>query len=92
MEWVCLRFPKILSLGKKWVNFISKYRIKGGNDSFIINNKTLICEFHFKIEEIKISLMSRKKQLVEGLTGSYHPLVYIKIKKLYPGQQRLKPP
>ena len=41
---------------KSWCQEIHKFRRKGGKDAFDITKNTKVCEFHFKPEEIKISI------------------------------------
>ena len=51
---------------KAWCNEIYKYRRKWGIDNFHITKYTKICEFHFKPEEIKVSLGRGIKTLKTG--------------------------
>ena len=60
------KFPKDTKLRKSWVRVLSQHRRKGGNDMFSINDKTVICEFHFEITEIRVSLGMGRKTLVHG--------------------------
>ena len=65
------KFPKDSQMRRKWINVISQYRRKVRNDNFNVNNKTVVCEFHFKINEIKVSLrMGRRKTLIAGVVSS----------------------
>ena len=59
---------------KAWCKEISKYRRKGGCDNFEITRNTKVCEFHFKPEEIKVSLGRGIKTLK---TGHEIPSVFI---------------
>ncbi len=60
------RFPKDDELRKKWMNTIKQFRRSGGADSFKVTSSTVICEFHFKISEIKVSSGYGKKSLLPG--------------------------
>jgi len=80
------RFPKSPSKKKNWVAVVSKYRRKGGADVF--NKKTaLVCEFHFKHDEIKVSLGKGIKKLKRPGTV---PSVF-EVRKTEPSKKR-KPP
>ena len=45
---------------------MKQFRRSGGADSFKVNSSTVICEFHFKISDIKVSSGYGKKTLVTG--------------------------
>ena len=45
---------------KKWLQGISRYGIKGGADKFHVDN-SLVCDFHFNLSDINISLGKSKK-------------------------------
>ena len=45
---------------KKWLQGISRYRIKGGADKFYVDN-SLVCDFHFNLSDIDISLGKSRK-------------------------------
>ena len=47
-----------------WIKIISSFRRKGDSDSFNVNEATKVCEFHFKITDIKISFGNHIKSLV----------------------------
>lgn len=51
---------------KSWCKEIYKYRRKGAGDNFNITRHTKVCEFHFKPEEIKVSLGRGIKTLKTG--------------------------
>ena len=51
---------------KSWCQEIHKFRRKGGKDAFKITKNTKVCEFHFKPEEIKISIGRGIKSLKTG--------------------------
>ena len=51
---------------KSWCQQIHKFRRKGGKDPFKITKNTKVCEFHFKPEEIKISIGREIKSLKTG--------------------------
>lgn len=59
-------FPKDKALHKKWLNIVSQFRRKGGKDSFSVKRTTKICEFHFEIDNIKISIGHNIKTLKTG--------------------------
>ena len=64
------RFPKDKELNRKWINIVKQFRRSGGADSFKVNSSTVICEFHFKISDIKVSSGYGKKKLVTGAIPS----------------------
>ena len=45
---------------KKWLQGISRYGIKGAADKFYVDN-SLVCDFHFNLSDINISLGKSKK-------------------------------
>ena len=47
-------FPSDGKLKKQWIDIVSRYRRRGGNDSFTVTKNTKICEFHFRIDCIKV--------------------------------------
>lgn len=51
---------------KAWCKEIQKFRRSGGQDFFKINKNTKVCEFHFKDEDIKVSLGRGIKTLKIG--------------------------
>ena len=56
---------------RSWVNVISNYWRKGGDDNFSVTKKsTVICEYHFKESEVRISIGSGRKTLVTGAIPS----------------------
>ena len=57
-------------LYKTWASIIKNYRRCGGKDTFQIKKSTVICEFHFKREEIKGSAGIGRKTLVKGTVPS----------------------
>lgn len=59
-------FPSDPQLRKKWSKIVSQFRRKGGKDGFSIKKTTKICEFHFAIEDIKISMGQNRKSLKTG--------------------------
>ena len=63
-------FPSDQNVRKEWIKIISRYRRKGGKDSFTIKKSTKVCEFHFPINCIKVSLGYGKKSLVKGSVPS----------------------
>ena len=72
---------------KVWYKEIQKYRRKGGDDGFKINKYTKVCEFHFKEEEIKISIGCGIKTLK---TGNEVPSIY-KFKQTTSEKKRKSP-
>ena len=60
------KFPKDEQLRKKWLKVIGQFRRKGGADSFRVIDSTAVCEFHFKSDEIRVSLGIGRKTLVPG--------------------------
>ena len=63
-------FPKNPELRRKWKSSIGRYRWKGGADSFQIKDTTVVCEFHFRPEEIKVSLGIGRKTLTKDAVPS----------------------
>lgn len=54
-----------------WIRVIRNYRRKGGKDNFDPSNKNVhICEFHFKSEDIKVSLGIGRKTIKTGVIQS----------------------
>ena len=67
------KFPdekKYPVLRKKWISTIKQFRRKGSNDSFQIKSTTKVCEFHFKPEEIKVSMGIGRKSILPGAIPS----------------------
>ena len=65
-------FFKFLSdrdTNRKWRN-VKQFRRCGAGDPFKINSKTVVCEFHFNDDEIKVSLGVGRKTLVRGTVPS----------------------
>ena len=60
------RFPKEKNLRTRWMNTVKRFRRSGGADSFKVTSLTVICEFHFKKSEIKVSSGYGKKTLISG--------------------------
>ena len=50
----------------KWINMIKQFRRSGGADTLKVTSSTVVCEFHFKTSEIKVSSGYGKKSLVPG--------------------------
>ena len=50
------KFPKDKAKKQKWVRAVNSVRRKGVGDNFEITDFTRICEFHFKKEDISVSL------------------------------------
>ena len=48
------KFPKDPSRQRTWKRIINQYRRKGSGDTFNIKSRTVVCEFHFKADEIKV--------------------------------------
>ena len=81
------KFPKRPDINKKWSSIIKQYRRSGSNDSFKIKSTTVVCEFHFKQEEIKISAGIGRKTLIPGSVPSI-----FKFKESVPPKKRKPPP
>ena len=65
------KFPiKNKSLMRSWKKTVKNVRRKGGKDKFSISSTTVICEYHFKPGEVKISIGSGRKSLVVGAVPS----------------------
>ena len=64
------KFPKEPTRFNSWKRIISQYRRKGAGDQFSITEKTAVCEFHFKAEEIRVSLGIGRKTLVKDAVPS----------------------
>ena len=58
------RFPKDKEMKVKWINIIKQFRRSGGADTFKVTSSTVVCEFHFKTSEIKVSFGYGKKFFV----------------------------
>lgn len=54
---------------RKWINAISPYRRKGFDDTYDPTNKDkyFVCEFHFKLEDIRVSIGIGRKTLKPGV-------------------------
>ena len=74
-------FPSDPELKKRWVQILSKYRRKGGADTFSIKKSTKVCEFHFSISCINVSFNTGKKSLVKGSVPSIFKFKQVEIKK-----------
>jgi hypothetical protein len=64
------KIPSDKSMRTKWMSFISRYRRRGGADNFKVTNATVVCEFHFKLDEIRVSKGIGRKTLVCGSVPS----------------------
>ena len=67
------KFPnneKKQKLFKLWANEIYRFRRKGGKDGFEITGNTRFCEFHFKKEDIVITLGHCIKKLKDNVISS----------------------
>ena len=64
------KFPREQSRNRTWKRFINQYRRKGTGDTFNIKPCTVVCEFHFKADGIKVSLGRGKKTLKPGAVPS----------------------
>ena len=56
------RFPKDKEMKVKWINMIKQFRRSGDADTFKVE-MLVVCEFHFKTSEIKVSSGYGKKFL-----------------------------
>ena len=64
------KFPASEKERQKWINVISQYRRKGSGDTFDPWDRTkryFVCEFHFKGEEMRVSLGIGRKTLKPGV-------------------------
>ncbi|XP_065662822.1 uncharacterized protein LOC136085444 [Hydra vulgaris] len=57
------KIPKNTARRNKWAKIISQFRRKGGNDNFVIKDTTLVCELHFKNEDIQFLYNIGRKSL-----------------------------
>ena len=57
---------KKTALHKKWKRVISTFRRSGGSDNFQITANTYVCEFHFKITDIKVSAAGTHKKTLKA--------------------------
>ena len=58
---------------KKWIKIISNFRRSGPRDNFDSSNKNkriFVCEFHFKPDEIRVTLGVGRKKLLPGAIPS----------------------
>lgn len=60
------RFPSDQQQNQLWRRIVKLYRRRGKNDNFTINTNTRICEFHFKDDDIKVSMGIGRKTLVKN--------------------------
>ena len=60
------KFPADDHKKKTWKRIVNLYRRKGAKDDFTITNYTRICEFHFKSDDINVSLGIGRKTLKKG--------------------------
>ena len=60
------KFPSDPQQNQNWKRIVKLYRRRGTNDTFCINNNTRICEFHFKDDDIKVSIGIGRKTLVKN--------------------------
>lgn len=53
---------------RKWISVISKYRRRGGANHFKVTSPdaTVVCEFHFKLDEMRVPKGIGRKTLVPG--------------------------
>ncbi|XP_065662625.1 uncharacterized protein LOC136085263 [Hydra vulgaris] len=66
------KIPKNTARRNKWAKIISQFRRKGGNDNFVINDTTLVCELHFKNEDIQfLSNIGRKSLKKEAIPSIF---------------------
>ena len=71
---------------RAWMVQINKLRRKGGADSFTVKKSTKVCEFHFRPEEIKVSIGTGRKTLLPGSVPSN-----FKFKEKTPVKKRKSP-
>ena len=57
------KFPSDRDTNRKWRNVVKPFRRCGAGNSFKINSKTVVCEFHFNDYGIKVSLGVGRKTL-----------------------------
>ena len=67
--------PKDPEMRRKWKSSIGRYRRKGGADKFQVRNTTVVCEFHFRPKEIKVSLGVGCKTLIKDAVPSVFTFV-----------------
>ena len=60
--------PQEPGLNRQWKRIIGQYRRKGAGDNFEIKKSTVLCEFHFEAQDIKVSLGQGKKTLKANAT------------------------
>ena len=60
------KFPKEKSARQVWIRAVNNVRRKGTGDNFNITDYTRICEFHFKKNDVKISIGIGRKTLKLG--------------------------
>ena len=60
------KIPTNPKQNQEWKRIIYRYRRKGGKDNFKITSTTVICEFHFVAEDIKVTVGKHKKVLKKG--------------------------
>ncbi|XP_065675735.1 uncharacterized protein LOC136091943 [Hydra vulgaris] len=66
------KIPKNAARRNKWAKIISQFRRKGGNDNFVIKDTTLVCELHFKNEDIQfLSNIGRKSLKKEAFPSIF---------------------
>ena len=64
------KLPKDPALCKKCLQVIERYRRAGGADKFSKTKKFMVCEFHFKPKQIRVSLGIGRKTYLPGSVPS----------------------
>ena len=70
---VFFHFPKTPKRRKEWLQSISRFWQRGGKDKFNVNN-SLICEFHFDLGDINVSMVQGKKTLKRNVAPTFEDL------------------
>ena len=58
--------PKDPASRQKWLQVIKRYRRTGGVDKFSKMRKVMVCEFHFKSKQIRVSLGKGRNIFLPG--------------------------
>ena len=83
---ITLFLPTTDAQRKQWLKVLTNFRRKGGADSLDVKKRLYVCEFHFKTDEIRITLGIGRKKLKPGVVPSI-----FEFKKTLEGKKRKSP-
>ena len=58
---------------RSWLKVLKNVRRKGGADTFDPSKRIYVCEFHFKLEDVRVTLGMGRKKIIQGRLPSVFP-------------------